>query len=112
MLKILPGSFTRQTGGIDEQGNNRVNQEQVVNMTRPYLLSDREVTVGMFEEFVNDETYPANPIVRPIGNPVPDYQCGDGTEFDWREHRCDGRIGRCCFRSGRIGGTGRGRFDR
>jgi formylglycine-generating enzyme required for sulfatase activity len=51
LLKINPGEFVRkdQTPGA---------QEQTVQLTRAFFLSDREINVGQFEQFISDAEYP------------------------------------------------------
>ncbi len=51
LLKINPGVFVRkdQTTGA---------KEQTVQLTRAFLLSDREISVGQFQHFINDANYP------------------------------------------------------
>ncbi len=52
MLKIPPGTFTRK----DRRDMDPADQQ--VTLTRSFLLSDREVSVGLFQRFVNDPDYP------------------------------------------------------
>ena len=35
-----------------------INIVQKVTLTRPFLLCDREVSVGLFKQFINDPDYP------------------------------------------------------
>jgi formylglycine-generating enzyme required for sulfatase activity len=52
MLKIEPGMFVRK----DSPGSEFV--EQSVTLSQAYYLSDREITVLQFRQFVNDRDYP------------------------------------------------------
>lgn len=57
MIKIPAGSFVRSINDNSNDGASQTapdEQTQEVNLSRPYLLSDREVTVGMFREFMTD----------------------------------------------------------
>ena len=51
LLEIKPGVFVRkdQTTGA---------KEQAVQLTRAFLLSDREISVRQFQEFISDAKYP------------------------------------------------------
>ena len=51
LLKINPGVFVRkdQTPGA---------KEQTVQLTRAFFLSDREISVGQFQQFISDANYP------------------------------------------------------
>jgi hypothetical protein len=52
LLKMNPGEFVRKdqyTPGA---------KEQTVQLTRAFFLSDREITVGQFQEFISDAKYP------------------------------------------------------
>jgi formylglycine-generating enzyme required for sulfatase activity len=51
LLKINPGVFVRkdETPGAKEQN---------VQLTRAFFLSDREISVGQFQEFISDAKYP------------------------------------------------------
>ena len=51
LLEINPGEFVRkdQTSGA---------KEQTVQLTRAFLLSDREISVGQFQQFISDANYP------------------------------------------------------
>jgi serine/threonine protein kinase/formylglycine-generating enzyme required for sulfatase activity len=51
LLEINPGAFVR----IDETPEAK---EQTVHLTRAFLLSDREISVGQFQKFVSDANYP------------------------------------------------------
>lgn len=53
MLQIQPGSFVRKDPEVEKSVN------QKVTLTRPFFLSDREVTVGQFQQFVDDPKYPS-----------------------------------------------------
>jgi len=56
MLRIPGGSFTREEKATDWPG--AINIVQKVTLTRPFLLCDREVSVGQFQQFVDDPDYP------------------------------------------------------
>ncbi len=56
MLRIPGGSFTRQEKATDWPG--AISIVQKVTLTRPFLLCDREVSVGQFQQFVDDPDYP------------------------------------------------------
>ncbi len=51
LLEMNPGVFVRkdQTKGA---------KEQTVQLTRAYFLSDREVSIGQFQQFISDASYP------------------------------------------------------
>ena len=51
LLKINSGVFVRK----DETPDAR---EQTVQLTRAFFLSDREINVGQFQQFINDANYP------------------------------------------------------
>jgi len=51
LLKINPGVFVRK----DETPEAK---EQTVQLTRAFLLSDREISVGQFQQFISDANYP------------------------------------------------------
>jgi formylglycine-generating enzyme required for sulfatase activity len=52
LLKMNPGEFVRKDQ--DTPGA----KEQTVQLTRPFFLSDREISVGQFQEFISDAKYP------------------------------------------------------
>jgi len=54
MLQLPSGSFVRK----DEKQQNT--GEQQVSLTRSFLLSDREISVGLFQQFMDDAGYPAS----------------------------------------------------
>jgi formylglycine-generating enzyme required for sulfatase activity len=91
MLRIAEGSFFRR----DEDVRN--SQMQEVRITRPFFLSDREVSVGVFERFMADEKYPhkkpkdwpgANKRVSPApDHPVQQVSWNDAVMFcNWLSH--------------------------
>ncbi len=51
LLKINPGVFVRK----DETPEAK---EQTVQLTRAFFLSDREISVGQFQQFISDANYP------------------------------------------------------
>ncbi len=51
LLKINPGEFVRK----DETPGAK---EQTVQLTRAFFLSDREISVGQFQQFISDAKYP------------------------------------------------------
>ncbi len=51
LLKINPGVFVRK----DETPQAK---EQTVHLTRAFFLSDREISVGQFQQFISDASYP------------------------------------------------------
>ncbi len=51
LLEIKPGVFVRK----DDTPEAR---EQTVQLTRAFFLSDREISVGQFQQFINDANYP------------------------------------------------------
>ncbi|MEI8017379.1 MAG: formylglycine-generating enzyme family protein, partial [Schlesneria sp.] len=59
MLKILPGKFVKR-----EHGFLNPNQ-QSVELTRPFFLSDCEISVSQFQAFMDDAAYP--PEQKPAG---------------------------------------------
>ncbi len=103
MLKIPAGSFMRNTGKTSRKVSfeDRVFQEQVVTLTRPFLLSDREITVGLFQEFIEDPNYAAEE--KPTGwtggdpahiptarHPAPEISWYDAVQFcNWLSRRED-----------------------
>ncbi len=52
LLKINPGTFVRK----DETPESR---DQTVQLTRAFFLSDREISVGQFQQFIGDANYPS-----------------------------------------------------
>ncbi len=66
LLKINPGEFVRKdqtTGalrpGIFSRGDPPTGaREQRVQLTRAFVLSDREISVGQFQQFISDANYP------------------------------------------------------
>jgi formylglycine-generating enzyme required for sulfatase activity len=54
LLEIRPGSFQRTVHWLD--GDKPLKMGQTVNITRPFLLGDREVSVRQFHEFLQDAT--------------------------------------------------------
>lgn len=57
MLKIPAGSFVRKTPNPNESPKS-VEQDQKVTLSRPVWFSDREVSRGLFQRFVDDPDYP------------------------------------------------------
>jgi formylglycine-generating enzyme required for sulfatase activity len=55
MLRIEPGTFVR----VDMPMGIRSETRQTVTLTRPFYLSDREVSVSQFGKFLDDPDYPA-----------------------------------------------------
>ena len=51
LLKINPGVFVRKA-------NTPEAKVQTVQLTRPFFLSDREITVGQFQQFISHASYP------------------------------------------------------
>jgi formylglycine-generating enzyme required for sulfatase activity len=51
LLKIEPGVFVRK----DETPEAK---DQMVQLTRAFFLSDREISVGQFQQFISDANYP------------------------------------------------------
>jgi formylglycine-generating enzyme required for sulfatase activity len=51
MIRIPAGQFERQVGSENEE------KRQVVQISGDFLLSDREITINLFQRFVNDEEY-------------------------------------------------------
>jgi formylglycine-generating enzyme required for sulfatase activity len=51
MLEINPGVFVHKNQTPEAK-------EQTVQVTRAFFVSDREVSVGQFQQFVNDANYP------------------------------------------------------
>ncbi len=56
MLKVPTGSFTRKDD--DTLGGAIKDIVQKVTLTRPFLLCDRAVSVGQFQQFADDPDYP------------------------------------------------------
>jgi len=52
LLKMNPGVFVRKDQNATEA------KEQTVQLTRAFFLSDREISVGQFHEFISDAKYP------------------------------------------------------
>ncbi len=52
MLEIQPGTFTR----IDQDQSN--SKSHNVTLTRAFYLCDREISVGQFQQFIDDANYP------------------------------------------------------
>jgi formylglycine-generating enzyme required for sulfatase activity len=50
-LRVSPGTFIRKKTGYPKW-------HQVVELTHDYWLSDREITVSLYRDFVNDQSYP------------------------------------------------------
>ena len=51
LLKINPGTFVRKD-------QNPEAKQQTVQLTRAFFLSDREISVGQFQQFISDAKYP------------------------------------------------------
>jgi serine/threonine protein kinase/formylglycine-generating enzyme required for sulfatase activity len=51
LLELKPGVFVRKDQTPEEK-------EQTVQLTRAFFLSDREISVGQFQQFISDEKYP------------------------------------------------------
>jgi formylglycine-generating enzyme required for sulfatase activity len=51
LLKIKPGVFVRKDETTEAK-------EQTVQLTRAFFLSDREISVGQFQQFISDASYP------------------------------------------------------
>ena len=51
LLKINPGVFVRKDQTSEAK-------DQTVQLTRAFFLSDREISVGQFQQFINDANYP------------------------------------------------------
>ncbi len=51
MIRIPHGQFEREVRSEQDV------PKQVVRITRDFMLSDREITIGLFREFVDDEEY-------------------------------------------------------
>lgn len=61
MLVIPPGSFTRKYKAADAlDASQSVEQDQIVVISKAFLLSDREVSRGQFQRFLDDPEYPAS----------------------------------------------------
>ncbi len=65
MLKIpTPGEFRRtidRSNSVDDQPQNQRDEQidaQTVRIERPYMLSDKEISVGLYIKFLNDPDYP------------------------------------------------------
>ncbi|MGE0606779.1 MAG: SUMF1/EgtB/PvdO family nonheme iron enzyme [Pirellulales bacterium] len=56
MLEIPSGTFVM---GNPQAKKGNINHPRQVNMARPFLLADREVTVRQFQRFMNDAEYPS-----------------------------------------------------
>ena len=54
MLRIPAGEFVRETAGTAE---NKGPKPQTVRITRDFFLSDREVSVRLFQQFIEDADY-------------------------------------------------------
>jgi formylglycine-generating enzyme required for sulfatase activity len=52
LLKMNPGEFVRKDSRTPGA------KEQTVQLTRAFFLSDREISVGQFEQFISDANYP------------------------------------------------------
>jgi formylglycine-generating enzyme required for sulfatase activity len=79
MIRILPGKFLM---GDQHKPNPLIKHATVhqVTLTRPFYMADREVTVELFQRFINDPTYPAaekrpwdGPNEKYLGSPPDDY---------------------------------------
>ena len=51
LLKVNPGEFVHKDEAPEAKG-------QTVRPTRAYFLSDREISVGQFQQFISDASYP------------------------------------------------------
>jgi formylglycine-generating enzyme required for sulfatase activity len=51
LLEINPGVFVRRDQAPDAK-------DQTVQLTRAFFLSDREISVGQFQQFISDANYP------------------------------------------------------
>ena len=51
LLKINPGEFVRKDQTPEAK-------DQTVQLTRAFFLSDREISVGQFQQFISDANYP------------------------------------------------------
>jgi eukaryotic-like serine/threonine-protein kinase len=51
LLKMNPGEFVRKD-------RTPTAKEQTVQLTRTFFLSDREISVGQFQQFISDASYP------------------------------------------------------
>src|SRR5271166_244449 len=51
LLEINPGVFVRRDEALDAK-------DQTVRLTRAFFLSDREISVGQFQQFISDANYP------------------------------------------------------
>jgi formylglycine-generating enzyme required for sulfatase activity len=81
MLRIPEGSFVR----IDEDQPDAKPQE--VTLTRPFYLSDREVSVGLFQQFVDDADYEHEKPIQWEGSgykvsPTPDHPVENVSWYD------------------------------
>ncbi|MCY2968654.1 MAG: formylglycine-generating enzyme family protein, partial [Planctomycetota bacterium] len=59
LLRMAPGQFERvpgQDGRIDDE--TREAKPYTVTLERAFFLCDREISVGQFQQFVNDASYP------------------------------------------------------
>ena len=54
LLKIQPGVLVRKDAGDTSNA-----EPQTVTLTRAFYLSDREITVGQFQRFMDDANYPS-----------------------------------------------------
>lgn len=58
-VKIDPGEFVRETSDVFTRGTSKESRQyQAVRLTRPFLISDREISVGLFQQFRSDPDYP------------------------------------------------------
>ena len=60
MLRVQAGTFDRQTWIEDPEDFEKViERTQTVVLSRPFLLSDREIPIGLFQQFIDDPDYAA-----------------------------------------------------
>ncbi|HUG69923.1 MAG TPA: SUMF1/EgtB/PvdO family nonheme iron enzyme [Pirellulaceae bacterium] len=60
MLAIPAGSFVRKRKATDPSTSSvLVERDQIVTLTRPFWLSDREVSRDAFQQFMDDSGYPS-----------------------------------------------------
>lgn len=58
MIRIPAGQFERSVHQFERRiGRGNEKKRQVFQITQDFLLSDREITIGLFRQFVDDEEY-------------------------------------------------------
>ena len=126
MLKIPRGSFVRKDDSIRDSTSRQQDREmkpilQTVTLTRPFLISDREVSVGLFQQMMDDPNFPvgAKPVDFPgadaDNSPTPDHPVqrtnwNDAAQFcNWLSYK-EGLMP-CYERTGKVWQIPSGKFE-